>query len=318
MAIIDAIGHGLPAVLMASTAINTLRNARRERMTLEQAYRQTDRRISEQFGHSFYVTGQIASLDTNSGQLSWLNAGHVLPLLVRNNSFVGELACRPSMPMGLGGPVVEIAVEQLQSGDRVLFHTDGVIESGSPDGTLFGADRLADFLVRATLDRVSVAETVRRLSANVVAHVGAGLRDDATLFLVEYRNDRTSPADAQPTVNPTPRSACHVERIARSRPGIILAPLTKDEMSSAGGPIYQAMIEQSQPVASEQPTKSHPPPRSPRRSNHHRKRLLMDDGVIAAIRAAASPCNARPSLMAGTPRRQVLEVEDIEVLGDAG
>ena len=188
LAIIDAIGHGLPAVLMASAAINTLRNARRERLTLEQAYRQTDQRIAEQFGHSHYVTGQLASLDTGNGELSWLNAGHVLPLLVRNDSFVGELACRPSKPIGLGGPVVEIAVEQLQPGDRVLFHTDGVIESRSPDGTLFGVDRLADYLVRATLDRVSVAETVRRLSASVVNHVGAGLRDDATLLLVEYLN----------------------------------------------------------------------------------------------------------------------------------
>ena len=168
-------------------------------MTLEQAYRQTDRRIAEQFGRSYYVTGQIASLDTSTGQLSWLNAGHVLPLLVRDDSFVGELRCPASMPIGLGGPVVEIAVEQLQSGDRVLFHTDGVIESRSPDGTLFGVDRLADFLVRATLDRVSVAETVRRLSASVVRHVGAGLRDDATLFLVEYRNARTTPlAHSQP------------------------------------------------------------------------------------------------------------------------
>jgi hypothetical protein len=196
MVIIDAIGHGLPAVLMAAAAINTLRNARRERLTLEQAYRQTDRRISEQFGHAFYVTAQIASLDTNNGQLSWLNAGHVPPLLVRNDSFVGEIACRPSMPIGLGGPIVEIAVEQLQTGDRVLFHTDGVTESRSPDGTCFGADRLADFLVRATLDRVSVAETVRRLSASVVAHVGAGLNDDATLFLVEYRNDHPPVAHA--------------------------------------------------------------------------------------------------------------------------
>jgi len=186
LAIVDAAGHGLPAVLMASAAINTLRNARREQRTLDAAYRQADRRIAEQFGQSYFVTGQIATLDANSGRLTWLNAGHVLPLLVRNGSFVGELECAPSMPMGLGGPVVDIAVESLQPGDRVLFHTDGVSESRSPDGSLFGTDRLADFLVRATLDDVSVAETVRRLSANVVNHVGAGLRDDATLFLIEY------------------------------------------------------------------------------------------------------------------------------------
>lgn len=184
-AIIDAIGHGLPAVLMASAAVNSLRNARRQRLTLDQAYRQADRRIADQFGHCYYVTGQIASLD-NHGRLTWLNAGHVLPLLVRNSSLVGELSCRPSMPIGLGGPVVEIAVEQLQPGDRVLFHTDGVVESRSPDGTLFGTERLADLLVRATLDGVSIAETVRRLSASIVSHVGAGLRDDATLLLIEY------------------------------------------------------------------------------------------------------------------------------------
>ena len=188
MAIIDAVGHGLPAVSMATAAINTLRNARREQRTLEQAYHQVDQRLVEQFGQSYYVTGQIATLDVASGRLTWVNAGHVLPLLVRNGSFVGELVCAPSMPMGLGGRVVQVAVESLQSGDRVLFHTDGISESQSPEGSAFGTDRLADFLVRATMDGASVAETIRRLSAKVIAHVGAGLRDDATLFLIEYTN----------------------------------------------------------------------------------------------------------------------------------
>jgi serine phosphatase RsbU (regulator of sigma subunit) len=81
-----------------------------------------------------------------------------------------------------------VAVESLQSGDRVLFHSDGVSESRANDGTTFGTDRLADYLVRASKGRVSVAETVRRLSANVVSHVGTNLKDDATLFLVEYRS----------------------------------------------------------------------------------------------------------------------------------
>ena len=191
LAIVDAVGHGLPAVLMASAAINTLRNARREHRSLDDAYRQVDRRIADQFGQCYFVTGQIASLEISSGRLTWLNAGHVLPLLVRNSSFVGELECTPSMPMGLGGPVVQIAVEPLQSGDRVLFYTDGVSESRSSDGTFFGTERLADYLVRATMDGVSVAETMRRLSANVVTHVGAGLKDDATMFLVEYTNHHT-------------------------------------------------------------------------------------------------------------------------------
>jgi serine phosphatase RsbU (regulator of sigma subunit) len=102
------------------------------------------------------------------------------------------------MPMGLGGPVVQVAQETLQSGDRVLFHTDGISESISPDGSRFGLDRLADYLIRSTLDGLPGAETVRRLSAAVGAHVGQGLHDDATMLLVEYQggdDDLTDPKD---------------------------------------------------------------------------------------------------------------------------
>lgn len=187
LAIVDAMGHGMSAVLMSTAVINSLRNTRRERGTLEGAYRQADEIIERHFGNSNYVTGQFGSLDLASGVLTWVNAGHLLPLLVRNGSYVGELECAPSMPLGLRGPVVEIARETLQRGDRVLFYTDGISESLCPDGGRFGQERLADYLVRATLDGLPGAETVRRLSAAVGTHAGKGLNDDATMLLVEYR-----------------------------------------------------------------------------------------------------------------------------------
>lgn len=196
LAIIDAVGHGMSAVLMSTAVINSLRNSRREHRSVTDAYRQADELVEKHFGNFNYVTGQLASLDLATGELTWINAGHLLPLLVRNGTYAGELQCKPSMPMGLGGPVVQVAQETLQRGDRVLFHTDGISESRSPDGGRFGTDRLADFLIRATLDGLRGAETVRRLSAAVGAHVGKGLNDDATMLLVEYHgadHDRTDP-----------------------------------------------------------------------------------------------------------------------------
>jgi serine phosphatase RsbU (regulator of sigma subunit) len=185
-AVLDAVGHGLDSVLMAAAAVHSLRNARRSHLTLEETYAQIDARIAKQFGHSCYVTGQLGSLDITNGMLTWINAGHVLPLHVRDRSFIGQLSCTPSRPMGLGGDIRQVAVQQLQPGDRVLFYTDGVTESRAPDGSVFGEALLADFLVRATIDDVPVAETVRRLTARVIEHVGSELRDDATMFLLEY------------------------------------------------------------------------------------------------------------------------------------
>ena len=186
-AIVDAVGHGMSAVLMSAAVINSQRNVRREGGDLTAAYRQADRLIRDHFGGCNFVAGQLASLDLATGILTWVNAGHVPPMLVRNGTYAGELVCEPSMPIGLGGPVVQVATDSLQRGDRVLFYTDGITESRSLDGTFFGTDRLADYLVRSTHDHVPVAETARRLSAAVVAYVGEGLKDDATLFLVEYR-----------------------------------------------------------------------------------------------------------------------------------
>ncbi|MCU1398597.1 MAG: Serine phosphatase RsbU, regulator of sigma subunit [Acidimicrobiales bacterium] len=186
-AIVDAIGHGMSAVLMSAAAINSLRSARRTGTDIVAAFRGADQLIQTRFGDSYYVTGQFGSLDFDTGILTWVNAGHVLPMLVRNGTYAGELTCTPSMPLGLGGPVVEVATHQLQRGDRLLFYTDGITESRSPDGEHFGRERLSDFLVRAALDGVPVAETARRLSANVIDYVDEGLNDDATLLLIEYR-----------------------------------------------------------------------------------------------------------------------------------
>ena len=126
-------------------------------------------------------------MDLQSGTLTWINAGHVLPMLVRNGTYAGPLLCKPSRPFGLGGPVAEVAEQTLQPGDRVLFYTDGITEARSSDGAFFGDDRLADLLVRASLENLPVQETVRHLADSIISFSGVGLRDDATMLLMEYR-----------------------------------------------------------------------------------------------------------------------------------
>ena len=185
--IVDAIGNGLPAVLMSAAVVSSLRNSRRTGIDLPEAYERADRSMTTQFGCSYFVTAIIGSLDLQSGTLTWVNAGHLLPMLVRNGSYAGTLGCRPSRPLGLGGPVVEVAETVLQRGDRVLFYTDGISESRSSDGSFFGDHRLADFLVRAALEEVPVHETLRRITESLIDFNDDGLRDDATMFLMEWR-----------------------------------------------------------------------------------------------------------------------------------
>jgi hypothetical protein len=184
----DAMGHGIEAMLLSTAATAALRHARAHGLSLEDTYSAADRILAEQFGDSRFVTGVLGHLDAEAGVLTWINAGHPLPLLIRDRQVTGTLPCAPSLPMGLGGDVVEVAHHDLQPGDRVLFYTDGVIEARS-GGEQFGVDRLADQLQRAVLDEVGPAETVRRLSLAVLDHADHRLTDDSSLLLVETKPD---------------------------------------------------------------------------------------------------------------------------------
>lgn len=194
LVVIDAMGHGFEATLMAAVVIGVYRHSRRRGLTLAATYAAMDEAITGQFGLDQFVTGQLAELDTATGQLRWLNAGHPPPLLARGQNLVGGLACEPTLPIGFGGAVAEVAEHQLEPGDRLVFVTDGVLEARAADGDFFGEARLGDQLVRATMAGEPAPETVRRLAAAVMEHQDGALCDDATVVFVEWSGrERTSP-----------------------------------------------------------------------------------------------------------------------------
>jgi phosphoserine phosphatase RsbU/P len=203
--VVDAVGHGMPAVLKSIAAITTYRNVRREGGGLTAVYDEIGRVMVDQFGYRFYVTGLIASLRMSTGELTWINAGHPQPLLIRDGSAEPVLWCAPSLPMGLGGTVREMQSVRLRAGDRLLVYTDGVVERRGDPAAAPYLDPLTDQLVDATLDKVSPEETLRLLVRRVLESCDDNLDDDATLVLVEFygnssvtesadRLDSTAPA----------------------------------------------------------------------------------------------------------------------------
>ena len=184
--IVDAMGHGLEASRMANLAVAAYRHSRRRQLDLESTFRVVDEALASQFGPDRFVTGQLATLDTHTGTLCWLNAGHPSPLLLRQGRVASELTGEPSLPLGLGDAPLPVADVSLEPGDRLLFFTDGVVEAASPEGERFGQDRLVDLTRRALTDEQTLSETVRRLVRSVRSHHQGALEDDATILLVDW------------------------------------------------------------------------------------------------------------------------------------
>ncbi|MDQ3708117.1 MAG: SpoIIE family protein phosphatase [Actinomycetota bacterium] len=191
VAIIDAMGHGLNAAIMATVSVGAYRHARRAGVGLADLYAAMDSAVAEQFGEDTFVTAQMAQLDCGTGRLSWVNAGHHPPLLLRRRRVLGSLNSETTLPVGFGGAAPQISEVQLEPYDRVLLFTDGVIEERMPDGERFGQHRLVDLVGRVSLEELHVQETVRRLSHSLMRERGGATSDDASLFLLEWRRTDT-------------------------------------------------------------------------------------------------------------------------------
>lgn len=187
LAMIDAMGHGLGAATMATVAIGAYRHARRRGTGLREIYAFMDDAVAEQFGAEHFVTAQMMRLDTTTGHLQWVNAGHPAPILVRGHSVMRRLVGPTTLPVGLGGAEPEVNELGLERGDRVLCFTDGLIEEHTAGGEQFGEEQLIDLVNGLERTGRGVRAVARALSHTLKRARGGQTTDDATLLLVEWR-----------------------------------------------------------------------------------------------------------------------------------
>ncbi|WP_246080970.1 PP2C family protein-serine/threonine phosphatase [Modestobacter altitudinis] len=209
--VLDSVGHGLPAAVLAGVAVGAYRHARRSRLDLPDIAREMDEAIAGQFTGSQFATAVIARLDVESGQLRWVNAGHPDPLVLRAGELVLPPRCPPSRPLGLQDGRPTTCTTRLEPGDRLVLYTDGITEARSPDGEFFGEARLAEFILAAASAGDPAPETVRQLMRRVLEHQADQLQDDASIVMLEWRTGE----EWRIPSGVAPRSAVHPRDAAR-------------------------------------------------------------------------------------------------------
>ena len=163
----DVSGKGLSAAMTVSTIIGALRAepAREPAQVLSHLNRTL---------HGF-ISGFAtccAALLTREGQFTLASAGHLSPY--RNGT---ELTVPGELPLGLTDDAKYTSAHfPLQRGDRVTFVSDGVVETASGDGELFGFARTATV---STQSARSIAEAAQNFSK------GTAPADDITVLTLD-------------------------------------------------------------------------------------------------------------------------------------
>jgi sigma-B regulation protein RsbU (phosphoserine phosphatase) len=114
-----------------------------------------------------FVTLLLATFDIQKRQLTYVRAGHIPPFHRNGANAIERLAHAGGPPLGvMKGSVYQQGEIGLSSGDRLLIVTDGVTEANSPDGQLFGEERIEAFLAGAdTRDVQGLHQLVEQVRA---------------------------------------------------------------------------------------------------------------------------------------------------------
>lgn len=178
VSITDAVGHQVEAALLATLLVGSLRNARRRGLDLAAQAAYANDALAENSEPGRFVTGQLLNVDLTTGLAHVVNAGHTLPLRLRDGR-VEEVGLRVDPPFGVvPGKSFEVQEFPLEPGDRVVFLTDGMLERNA--ASLDVAAALAD-----SAD-LHPREVVHELGAAVLRATGDDLKDDATMVCLDW------------------------------------------------------------------------------------------------------------------------------------
>ena len=184
--IADVADKGMPAALYMTVTRTLIRASLLTVDTPAKVLEQVNNLLVPDAQNGMFVTAVFAILNLDSGELTYANAGHNLPLLIHGHDGSVTSLTKGGMALGVmtNTPMHDDTVT-IQPGDCLVLYTDGVTETFSPSEESFGEKRLQEVLARATScspDRVlaSVDEALKTFRA------GQPMSDDITLIAI-YR-----------------------------------------------------------------------------------------------------------------------------------
>jgi sigma-B regulation protein RsbU (phosphoserine phosphatase) len=190
--ICDVMGHGVRAALVTAMIRALLEGAKALADDVGRLLAEINRELLAILGQAsvpVFLSAFYAVVDVTTGQMTYANAGHPSPLLVRRGEGVVEpltpAGGRPGPPLGVREQAsYAVSTATLKRGDLVVLFTDGLFEAPGPDQEHYGEERL-----RQAVERRRNLPT-GRLFDEVLAEVqaftaGRGFADDVCLVGME-------------------------------------------------------------------------------------------------------------------------------------
>ncbi len=180
--IADVAGKGIPAALLMSNLQATVRGFASETIAPAELCAVVNRSICRNIAPDRFVTFFYGLLDARTKQMAYVNAGHNLPIVLRQDGSCVRLS--------EGGDVLGLFPDGqyqqgeilLSSGDRVILFTDGLTEARNAGEEEFGEQRLMALL--GEHDGPGAETLKEKIRFAVSDFCGNEFADDATFIVL--------------------------------------------------------------------------------------------------------------------------------------
>jgi len=178
----DVSGKGMPAALLMSSLQAALKPLMWDTQSPREVCRRLNRILCEITPVGKFVSFFYAVLDSKDNRLTYCNAGHNPPVLVRANGVASELNAAGAVLGQFPDWVYEQSDLQLRPGDTLMLFTDGLVEASDRDDEPFGEERLTGI---ARENRAAGAEGLKTLLMQAASeHCGGRFQDDASMIVL--------------------------------------------------------------------------------------------------------------------------------------
>ena len=187
----DISGKGISAAMFMALVKTMIRENLLSGRGLAETLNRVNRELWLSNPEKMFATVFAMALNTESGVLTYANAGHETPLMLGRTPFFPEV--RSGMPLGLfenAGITEEKVV--LRGGDGILVYTDGVTEAINAKQELYEKDRLRETvlpLYREEIHSYQPQMLVEAVVSSVLAYAGNMEQfDDITCLALVYKD----------------------------------------------------------------------------------------------------------------------------------
>ena len=165
----DVSGKGMPAAMFMSATITLFRATVKHHLSPKVIMGEINSTLSTNNSQMMFVTAFIGQLHLPTGQLTYCNAGHLPPLIVRDGQCRWSEMNEVNVILGLDETYQFTEQSMtLEHGEQMIVFTDGVTEAENKQKELLGFDRLLEQLqaLHQPIDDKTVYDVVCRFRAN--------------------------------------------------------------------------------------------------------------------------------------------------------